>query len=178
MSNIPRRERMARPARLQAAAHWIPRYSGKSLVRGYCKYFGVDVPCALTELNMLRIKLDPDYVQQVKRSWENRIKEKQKRAELVRIRKQEEEALWALQDSDDFYAYIAGYTEGGAAFGITWEEMAAIEKAEAAAASGAEANDSWQFDDDDMPYDQLYIEVMERFLAEDDDRVKLIDVPF
>lgn len=27
-----------------------------------------------------------------------------------------------LPDSDDTFAYIAGYTEGGAPYGITWEE--------------------------------------------------------
>lgn len=28
-----------------------------------------------------------------------------------------------LPDSDEIFAFIAGYTSGGAAFGITWEEL-------------------------------------------------------
>ncbi|MEG1411792.1 MAG: hypothetical protein RR904_07165 [Bacilli bacterium] len=33
-------------------------------------------------------------------------------------RKYEEEYM----ESDEYYYYIVGYTEGGAAYGITWEE--------------------------------------------------------
>jgi hypothetical protein len=35
-------------------------------------------------------------------------------------------------DSDEHFAYIAGYTEGGAPYGVTWEEMEAAERSEAA----------------------------------------------
>lgn len=28
-----------------------------------------------------------------------------------------------LPDSDEIFSFIAGYTSGGAAFGITWEEL-------------------------------------------------------
>lgn len=41
-----------------------------------------------------------------------------------RARKNEKHARNAdFADSDETFAFIAGYTEGGAAFGITWEEM-------------------------------------------------------
>lgn len=33
-----------------------------------------------------------------------------------------------LFESDDTFAFIAGYTSGGFAYGITWEEMEAIEQ--------------------------------------------------
>jgi len=32
-----------------------------------------------------------------------------------------------LRDGDDEFAFIAGYTEGGAPYGITWEEMEALD---------------------------------------------------
>lgn len=35
-------------------------------------------------------------------------------------------------ESDETFQYIAGYTEGGAAFGITWEEARLIEERESA----------------------------------------------
>ena len=35
-----------------------------------------------------------------------------------------------LIDYDDTFAFIAGYTSGGAAYGITWEEMEAFEHVE------------------------------------------------
>ena len=33
-----------------------------------------------------------------------------------------------LFESDETFAFIAGYTSGGAPYGITWEEMEAIER--------------------------------------------------
>lgn len=36
-------------------------------------------------------------------------------------------------ESDETFAYIAGYTEGGAAFGVTWEEWERIERSEGGA---------------------------------------------
>lgn len=35
-------------------------------------------------------------------------------------------------DSDEHFAYIAGYTEGGAPYGVTWEEQEALERVAAA----------------------------------------------
>ena len=32
-----------------------------------------------------------------------------------------------LEDYDDIFAFIAGYTSSGVAYGITWEEMESIE---------------------------------------------------
>lgn len=31
-------------------------------------------------------------------------------------------------ESDEHFAYIAGYTAGGAPYGVTWEEMDALER--------------------------------------------------
>ena len=31
-------------------------------------------------------------------------------------------------ESDDTFAFIAGYTSGGAPYGVTWEEMEEIEQ--------------------------------------------------
>ena len=33
-------------------------------------------------------------------------------------------------ESDEYFAYIAGYTDGGFPYGITWEEAREIEKSE------------------------------------------------
>jgi hypothetical protein len=40
-------------------------------------------------------------------------------------------------ESDADFACIAGYTPGGAPFGVTWEEMEAIEKRAAASRDAA-----------------------------------------
>ena len=109
---------MKREARLQSAKQWIPQYEGKSIVRGYAKHFGVDFLCAIAELETLGVKLDPNYVAQLKCTVENRRLEKQRRKK----EKQEEQLQTIDEDSDDTFAFIAGYTSGGAPYGITWEE--------------------------------------------------------
>lgn len=64
----PRRKRMRRPARLQAAVHWRSGYGGKNIVRGYARWFGVDLLCAIVELRMLGVAIDAGYEQQVRHS--------------------------------------------------------------------------------------------------------------
>ena len=53
---------MKRPARLQSAVSWLKQYSGKNVLRGYCKHYGVDWRCAAIELKQLGVHLDPDYL--------------------------------------------------------------------------------------------------------------------
>ena len=60
----PCRKSMKRSARLQSAASWLKRYSGKNVLRGYCKQYGVDWRCAAIELKQLGLQLDPNYLKQ------------------------------------------------------------------------------------------------------------------
>lgn len=59
-----------------------------------------------------KIKKTEEEKRRIKR--ENRKRKLQKRAE---------EAAKDMVEQDDYFAYIAGYTTGGAPYGITWEEM-------------------------------------------------------
>src|SRR5688500_9702655 len=61
-SSKPRRWRFNRKQRLAAARAWLEEFSGKNLVRGYRNQFRVDVECAVLELELLSVKLDPVYV--------------------------------------------------------------------------------------------------------------------
>jgi hypothetical protein len=118
----PRRKRMGRPARLQAARHWIPTYSGKSIVHGYAKWFGVDLTCSLKELELLGVPLDPVYVERLRVTLQNRVQPKRtKEPERADIPEGYGE------DWDDDFACIAGFTSGGAPFGVTWEEAEALD---------------------------------------------------
>lgn len=62
----PRRKRMRRPARLMAAVKWRAGYGGKNIVRGYARWFGVDLICAIIELRMLGVTVDPEYEAQLR----------------------------------------------------------------------------------------------------------------
>lgn len=116
-NRTPRRKRMQRPDRLQSAKHWISTYSGGNIVKGYKNWFGVDLVCAIKELRMLGVKLDEQYVLQALQCHENAIADRQKKKAAKK------QALdYSLFDSDEHYYFIAGYTSGGFAYGITWEE--------------------------------------------------------
>ncbi|HEY6724144.1 MAG TPA: hypothetical protein VI197_08925 [Polyangiaceae bacterium] len=108
----PRRKRMKRRGRLDAACRWLPKYSGKNVVRGYAKWFGVDLGCALKELEMLGVALDPVYVAQLRMT----LQQIQRVAALAR--EQEEVPEGYGEDWDDDLEYIAGFTTGGAPFGV------------------------------------------------------------
>lgn len=54
-------------------------------------------------------------------------KSKVKNSKRKKKQKAYEENLFEL---DDTFAFIAGYTSGGAPYGITWEEMEEIERKE------------------------------------------------
>jgi hypothetical protein len=116
---VPRHKRLKRAGRLQAAKHWIPKYDGKKLVKGYAKHFGVDLLCAVHELQLLGHEISPEYIQQLKQTMLGR----QKLAEKKKRMKEEQEFQAKYSDSDDTFYYIAGYTSGGAPYGVTWEEM-------------------------------------------------------
>ena len=116
---------MNRNGRLQSAKQWMEKYNGKNILKGYMKHFGVDRLCAFIELKMLGIEFPPGYEDHIKQLDEaakkNKALRKQKKEDALKA----EEEKWI--ESDDWFAYIAGYTEGGAAYGITWkqwEEMA------------------------------------------------------
>ncbi|MDQ7791401.1 MAG: hypothetical protein RDV00_04655 [Clostridia bacterium] len=66
-------------------------------------------------------KTDPEYVKQLRQSEANRRKEREKRPE-AQVRAQEQ---GMIQDSDDNFYFIAGYTFSGVPYGITWEEFEA-----------------------------------------------------
>jgi hypothetical protein len=105
---------MSRPARLQAAKRWLPGYRGKNVVRGYKKWFGVSDVCAIVELRMLGVDIPDARLEQARRDEQARA--------THRARQKEEYAPRPLRESDDELAFIAGYTEGGAPYGVTWDE--------------------------------------------------------
>lgn len=79
----------------------------------HARWFGVDLGCALTELQLLDVELDPQYVTALRRTLQRRARPRRE------VRPSDPDTT---DDSDEHFAYIAGYTEAGFAFGITWEE--------------------------------------------------------
>jgi hypothetical protein len=119
----PRTLQMHREGRLQSARHWLVSQSERDpvqIVKSYRKRYGVDWPCAILEVGRLGIQLDRNWTDAVLRSLEG--------AQRSRARKRaERETAEAFADSDEHFAYIAGYTESGFPFGVTWAEWQPIE---------------------------------------------------
>ena len=94
---------MPRAARLTLPERFIKKNSGTPM------------SCLLyTSLKAIGVEFTEEYLQAVKRSEEERIRQKH-------LKKQQLADNYDF--SDDRFAFIAGYTDGGAAYGITWEEL-------------------------------------------------------
>ncbi|MEN1969066.1 hypothetical protein WMZ97_13450 [Lentibacillus sp. N15] len=69
---------------------------------------------------MLGYTFSEAYKQQLK---DNEV-QKQREAEKRKERRKQEQMAEEWDDfSDETFAFITGYTSGGAPFGVTWEEM-------------------------------------------------------
>lgn len=128
-SKVPRVKRMKQALRLELAKHWLPTITGKSTIKGYRKYYGVNVESAIHELRLLGITLsEQETIQAIagekQRQLANQAR-KNKRLEKAQHVKEQLEAT-RYSESDETYAYIAGYTNWGFPYGITWEEMERI----------------------------------------------------
>jgi len=133
----PKAHKYKQSQRLSKAKTWMKTYTGKKLYQGYAKHFGVSKLCAIIELEMLGIEISPELKENIKRSEED----KKIRKEKLKLKKEE-----SLVESDYYFAYIVGYTSGGAPYGITWEEMEEIENNESS------CNQDISTEDDELPF--------------------------
>ena len=104
----------------------MPTYTGNKLVKAYRKRYSVDWLTAFTELEMLGVPIDPARKAQTLRAVEQQAAQKrQRRLDAAEAR---ERALGI--DQDESFAFIVGYTSGGAPYGVTWAEWNAGEEDE------------------------------------------------
>ena len=101
------------------ATHWVKKYTEKDLIKGHANWFAVDSLCALMELAILGVKIDPER--------ENRIKASIEACVAARKRRQQCRAQGELDEipanADENFAYIAGYTPGGLPYRIPLENF-------------------------------------------------------
>ncbi len=98
------------------------------MLRRYRKYFVVDWECAIAELRALGVEFDDQYLSSLRQTISSLFKDEKKHDpieewEFSSYHKTYPEYL----ESDENLAYIAGYTSGGAPYGLTWEQMEEIE---------------------------------------------------
>ena len=107
-----------REIRLRKARQWALTYEGKHIVRDYRKRFNLDPTCAMKDLSAIGV-LSPEKLEQMKKAEAARLEQRRRERE-----KKAMEEMWDnYPDADDHFFFIAGYTSGGAPYGVTWEEM-------------------------------------------------------
>ncbi|MEO7316007.1 MAG: hypothetical protein ABIW47_12530 [Ginsengibacter sp.] len=114
MKTTPKKE-----FRLRSATKWIKTYSGKNKVKGYSKKYAVDKLCAVRELRMIGVPISEEYEKQLQQSVESVRKQRL----ASKLKRDKESNSSSLFDSDENFAYIIGYTSGGAPYGVAHEEM-------------------------------------------------------
>lgn len=113
------------------AEKWVAAYDGMlyggDIVKAYRKKFAVDRMKAVEELQLLGVSLTKEQIDRekaaVKAYQEIQRAKKAKRKRIRQQKKMEKDTPLFFEDQDDTFYYIAGYTSGGAPYGVTWEEM-------------------------------------------------------
>lgn len=78
----------------------------------------MDYTCALNDLEAIGA-LDPEKLAAMRQAEQIRLDQRRQEREAKAA-----QALYdRFPDSDDTFFYIAGYTSGGAPYGVTWAEM-------------------------------------------------------
>lgn len=118
------KKRLKFEERKPKAEKWLLEYNSDrgNLIKAYRKKFAVDRLKAIEELQKLGVKLSTEEIEK-ERMAVQAYKECQaaKKAKRRTQKTKTENTLSTVQD-DNFY-FIAGYTSGGAPYGIIWEEM-------------------------------------------------------
>lgn len=113
------------------AEKWVAEYDGipygGDIIKAYRKKFAVDRMKAVAELQMLGVSLTKEQIEREKaavRAYQNiqRTKKAKRKKSREQKRIQKDNPVFH-EDQDDTFYYIAGYTSGGAPYGVTWEEM-------------------------------------------------------
>ena len=99
---LPRTKRMNQERRLQVAPRWLAEYEGSNIIRSYRKRYGVDWLCAIQELQLLGVKLDPVHIAQLQRTVEEQAKQNRER------RLQRQQTVVGEEWAAEQYPYFEG----------------------------------------------------------------------
>lgn len=113
------------------AEKWVVEYDGTpyggDIIKAYRKKFAVDRMKAVAELQLLGVSLTNEQIDREKEAVKayqelQRVK-KAKRKKIREQKRMKKDNPVFHEEQDDTFYYIAGYTSGGAPYGVTWEEM-------------------------------------------------------
>ena len=116
---------LPKDVRFEKAKSWVETFDGENIVQAYAKLFGVNLKNTMKELEIIGVHISNHEKEHIKRILKDRKLQKERKKEK---RKRKTLQMNNFEYSDDTFAFIAGHTEGGAPFGITYEEMEEILK--------------------------------------------------
>ena len=125
---MPKKQRQTkeqrRQIRLQKGKQWLLTYTGspKHMNKHYRERFHVDAVTAAKDLQSLGVSYTQEQLDRLRLAEEYRIQQ-------LRKKKQESDHQQMsdfYDDCDDRFAYIVGYTNGGAAYGLQWEDVGIV----------------------------------------------------
>lgn len=113
------------------AEKWVSEYDGTpyggDIIKAYRKKFAVDCMKAVAELQMLGVSLTKEQIDREKvavKAYQDIQRAKKAKRKRLREQKRMQKDIPVFHEAqDDAFYYIAGYTSGGAPYGVTWEEM-------------------------------------------------------
>ena len=108
-------------ARLRKGKQWLLTYTGssKKMNKHYRERFHVDAVTAATDLQELGVNYTQEQLDQIKQAEEQRLRQRR----MEREARERERLAELYEDCDGRFAFIGGYTDGGAPYGVMWEEV-------------------------------------------------------
>ena len=108
-------------ARLRKGKQWLLTYTGspKKMNKHYRERFHVDAVTAAKDLQELGVNYTQEQLDQIKQAEEQWLRQRR----MEREAKERERLAELYEDCDGRFAFIAGYTDGGAPYGVMWEEV-------------------------------------------------------
>lgn len=119
------KKKMPQALRLEKARKWLAAYNGDQVLKAYRKKFATDRMQTLRELQMLGLTFTQEQIAKEHQAVQAHMRQEQAKKAKRRARRKavKEAPVFFNPDQDDRFYYIAGYTSGGAPYGVTWEEM-------------------------------------------------------
>ena len=113
---------------IRERAQWAQSFpreigTGNALIKAYKRRYGLTRITALKELQSLGYSFSQQVIERQYRIVEQEKQQLARRKQKKKRRKEQQYSCSFAPDQDETFFYIAGYTSGGAPYGVTWEEM-------------------------------------------------------
>ncbi|MFS0821428.1 hypothetical protein [Bacillus sp. 1P02SD] len=110
---------LPKDVRMEKGKEWVAQFEGDDIIKSYSKTFGLNLINSMKELRRLGVKISGQDRKRIK----NLVEERKRKKQLRKEKRRHALGFNEYEDHDETFAFIAGFTSGGAPYGITHEEM-------------------------------------------------------